>query len=191
VNSVNDLGNRLAELEPVNPDLRVKYEQALKDLFERKLSGTMKIFVGCIGLASIGIAIFLGSVAAVHQELPILAQVGLGGGAVFGLAWAALCGWTLRKGTWHGKIQPTVAAALAWVFAVLLETLFLVLAPAAPNSYLWTVAILAGLAILVGAGFQLVGTRLQQSELNMRESFLRMEYRLAELAEALRKPQQN
>jgi hypothetical protein len=190
VTTPNDLGNRLSELEPVNPDLRAKYEQALKDLFERKLSSAMKVFVGCVGVASIGIAIFLGSVALVHQELPILAHAGLGGGAVFALAWAALCGWTLRKGTLYGKIQPTVAAALAWVFAVFLETLFLLLAPLAPNPYLWTVAILAGLVILVGAGFQLIGARLQQTELSMRESFLRMEYRLAELAEALGKRQQ-
>jgi len=43
---------------------------------------------------------------------------------------------------------------------------------------------------LLGAGFQLIGTRVQNTELAMRESFLRMEYRLAELAEALAKYQQ-
>jgi RNA polymerase sigma-70 factor (ECF subfamily) len=117
-------------------------------------------------------------------------QIGLAGGVVFALAWTALAAWTLRKGTWYGKIQPTAAAVLGWVFAVFLETLFLVLAPYAPDPYLWTVAILAGLVILVGAGFQLVGTRIQQSELRLRESFLRMEYRLAELAEQIAQNQQ-
>jgi hypothetical protein len=188
--SHRDLGARLCELEPINPSLRNQYEQALKDMFERKLSLPMKVFIGCVGLGSLVIAVFLGSQAAVQTKLPILARIGLAGGAVFSLAWAGLTGWTLRKGTWYGKIQPSVIAALGWVFAVLLETLFLVLAPYAPDPYLWTVAILAGLVILVGAGFQLVNTCIQQSELRVRESFLRMEYRLAELAEQMAQKQQ-
>jgi Na+/proline symporter len=186
----HDLGDRLSELEPFNPDFRAKYAHSLKDIFERKLSWTMKVFVGAVGAASIGIAIFLASVALAHPELPALAHIGLVGGAAFSLAWAALAGWTLRKGTWFGRIQPAVASALAWIFAVFLETLFLVLAPLAPDPYLWTVAILAGMVILLGAGFQLIGVRLQHMELTMRESFLRMEYRLAELAEVLAKNQQ-
>jgi hypothetical protein len=187
MNASRDLGARLSELEPINPDLRGKYEQSIKDLFERKLSWPMKVFIGGIGAASIGIAIFLGTMAILHQELPALALVGFGGGAVFSLAWAGLCGWTLRKGNWYGKIQPTVIAVLVWIFAIFLETMFLMLAPAAPNPYLWTVAILAGLVILIGAGVQFIGTRIQQSELMLRESFLRMEYRLAELAEQVGK----
>jgi hypothetical protein len=83
-----------------------------------------------------------------------------------------------------------VAAALAWVSAVFLETLFLVLAPLAPDPYLWTVAILAGMVILIGAGFLLVGTGVQQTEMRLREAFLRMEYRLAELAEQIARDHQ-
>jgi hypothetical protein len=189
--STNKLGDRLSELEPVNPDLRGKYDQALKDLFERKLSWPMKLFVAAVGLMSVGIAIFLGSNIVLHPELPALAHVGLAGGVAFSLAWAALCGWTLRKGMWYAKIQPTAAGALAWVFAVFLETLFLVLAPLAPDPYLWTVAILAGLVILIGAGVQMLGTRIQQSEVALRESLLRMEYRLAEVTEELAKRHSN
>lgn len=179
----HDLGNRLAELEPVHADRRARYEQAVKEMFERKLSPMMQVFTGVVGVASIGIAVFLASNAILHPQLPVLAHVGLAGGAVFSLAWAGLCGWTVRKGAWYGKIQPTAIAVLAWVLAVFMETVFLMLAPAAPDPYLWTVAILAGLGILLGAGVQLVATRVQQSELTMRESLLRMEYRLAELAE--------
>jgi hypothetical protein len=188
--SDRDLGARLSELEPVNPNLRYRYEQALRDAFERKLSGIMKVFIGFVGVMALAITVFLGSLAVIQHKLPVLARVGLAGGAVFALAWVVLTGWTLRKGTWYGKIQPTVIAALGWVVAVFMETLFLVLAPLAPDPYLWTVAILAGLVILVGAGFQLVNTCVQQSELRMREAFLRMEYRLAELAEQITQKQQ-
>jgi MFS family permease len=185
----HDPGDRLCELEPLNPELRGKYEQALKDVFERKLSWAMKVFVGGVGAASLAIAIYLGSLAFAHQELRPLARIGLAGGAAFALAWTMLAGWTLRKGKWHGKIQPTVAATLAWLGAVFMETLFLVLAPTASDPYLATVGILGGMVILVGAGFQLIGTRIQQSELQMRELILRMEYRLAEFAEEWAKNQ--
>jgi hypothetical protein len=186
----HDLGARLSELEPLNPDLRDKYERALKHVFERTLTRSMKVFFGIVGVASLAMAIFLGSAGVVHDELPALARLGLAAGVVFSLAWTGLCVWTLRKGTWYAKIQPTVIAAIAWTFAVLLETLFLVLAPSAPDPYLWTVAILAGMVILIGAGVQFISTCIQQTELRMREAILRLEYRLAELAEMSAKNKQ-
>jgi len=185
-----DLRARLCELEPQRPDLRGKYEQALREVLQRKLSRAMKVFVGGAGAVSLAIAIFLGGLALTGSEQPGLVRIGLAGGTVFALAWVALTAWTLRRGVWYGKIQPTVIAALAWIFAVFLETLFLVLAPTASNPYLWTVALLAGMVILIGAGVQFLGTCLQQSELRMREALLRMEYRLAEIAEELAKKRQ-
>jgi hypothetical protein len=41
--------------------------------------------------------------------------------------------------------------------------------------------------ILVGAGVMLVCTRVQQAELRMQESLLRLEYHLAELSETVAK----
>ena len=188
--SPRDPGDRLSELEPMNPALRGKYEQALRDVLERKMSWPGKVFVGGVGVASLAIAIYLGSLAVTHQELPPLARIGLAVGAVFALAWVGLVGWTLRRGTWYGKIQPTVIAVLGWLLAVFMETLFLVLAPQARDPYLGTVTILGGMAILIGAGVQLIATRIQQMELRMRESFLRLEYRLAEFAEEWAKGRQ-
>lgn len=177
--------DRLCELEPRNAQLRAKYEENLKNILERKLTPIMKGFIVCLGACSIAIAIFLGAMGCIHDELPLLARLGFVAGSAFGFAWAGLVGWTLRKGAWFGKIQPTVIAALSWTFAVLMESCFLVLAPQFPDRYLGTVAIFAGLVILIGAGVGLLGTRIQQAELTMRESFLQMEYRLAELAEEL------
>jgi hypothetical protein len=178
-----NLGDRLSELEPIHPQRRTRFEQSVKDLFEGRLPPWMRLFIGVVCVGSIGIAVLLASNAILHPRLPALAHVGLAGGAVFSVLWAVLCGWTLYRGSWYAKVQPTLIAALGWVFAVFLVTLFLVLAPVAPDPYLWTVAMLAGLVILIGAGVQLITTRLQQAELTMRESLLRMEYRLADPAE--------
>src|SRR4029078_13362854 len=125
----------------------------------------------------------LGSLALVHDELPLLARAGLVGGAVFEMAWAFLCGRALRRGTWELRTQPAARAGLAWGLAVLLETCFLVLAPQFPDHFEATLALFCGLVLLIGAGVMLVCSRVQQAELRTRESLLRLEYRLAEIAE--------
>ena len=65
---------------------------------------------------------------------------------------------------------------------------FLVLAPQFPDHFQATVALFCGLVILVGAGVMLVNVRVQQAELRTREALLRLEYRIAEMAENLAKP---
>jgi hypothetical protein len=179
--------DRLCELEPQNAQLRGKYAENLRNIMEQKLTPIMKAFIVCVGVGSIAIAIFLGTLAYIHGELPPLARLGLAAGSAFAVAWVVLVGWTLKKGTWFGRIQPTIIAGLSWIFAVLMETCFLVLAPQFPDKYLGTVAIFSGLVLLIGAGVGLLATRIQQTELTMRESFLRMEFRLAQLAEELNK----
>jgi hypothetical protein len=179
--------DRLCEMEPQNAQLRAKYEENLRNIMEQRLTPMMKAFIVCVGVGSIVIAIFLGALAWVHDELPPLARLGLATGSAFGVAWALLVGWTLKKGTWFGKIQPTIIAGLSWTLAVLMETCFLVLAPQFRDQYLGTVVIFSGLVILIGAGVGLLATRIQQTELTMRESFLRMEYRLAHLTDELSK----
>ena len=97
-----DLGARLSELEPVNPNLRGQYEQALKDVFERKLSTAGKVFIACVGAMSIVIAVFLGSLAVAQGELPVLARIGLAGGAAF----AALATKSRRQPGESGALTP-------------------------------------------------------------------------------------
>jgi hypothetical protein len=182
-----DFRDRLCELEPFNAQLRARYEENLKNLMEHKLSPISKRFFFCVGIGSLVLAVYLGTLAFLHNELPPLARLGMAAGSAFSIAWVVLMGWTLKKGVWFGKIQPTIIAGLSWTFAVFLETCFLVLAPQFPDKYVGTVVIISGLVLLIGAGVGLLGTRMQQTELTMREAFLRLEYRLAQLAEELKK----
>jgi hypothetical protein len=178
------LRDRLCDLELQTPLLRERYAKELQAMLEKKLSLPIKGFLGVVMVACVVIAAFLGTLAVIHDELPGLARAGLTGGVVFALAWAGLTAWTLRRGSLPLRTQPAALAALSWVFAVLLETCFLVLAPEFPDHFHAVVALFAGLVILVGAGVMLVATRVQQAELQTQESFLRLEYRLAELSEA-------
>ena len=179
----SSLRDRLCELEPHNPLLRERYLQEMQAMLEKKLTFTGKLFLAAVLVGSLAITVFLGAMALIPVELPVLARLGMAGGAVFAAAWAVPCGRALRRGTLELRTEPAVQAALLWVFAVLLETCFLVLAPQFPDHFLATVALFSGLVILVGAGVMLVNTCIQQAELRTKESLLRLEYRLAELSE--------
>jgi hypothetical protein len=149
-------------------------------MLEHKLSSPMRVFLGLVSVASVAIAIFLGGSALIYAKLPFLARAGLGGGALFSLAWAGLAAWTLRRGTMSLRTYPTAIAVLAWIFAVMLETCFLVLAPAFPDHFQALVSLFCGLVILIGAGVMMVCTSVQQAAMRLQESLLRLEYRLAE-----------
>jgi hypothetical protein len=177
------LRDRLCELEPQNALLRDRYNKELQAMLEMKLSPPMKVFLVLVGLASIAIAIFLGTLAVIHDELPPLARGGMAGGAVFALAWAGVTASVLRRGAMHLRAHPAALAALSWTFAVLLETCFLVLAPQFPDRFHAGLALVCGLVLLISAGVMMVCIRVQQAELRMQESLLRLEYRLAEVTE--------
>jgi hypothetical protein len=155
----------------------------MQAMLEKPLTFPGKLFLAAVLVGSLAITVYLGVLAVIQVELPVLARLGLAGGAVFGAAWAVLCGRALRRGTLEMRTEPAVLAGLAWVFAVLLETCFLVLAPQFPDHFYATVALFTGLVILIGAGVMMVCVRLQQAELQTREALLRLEYRIAELTE--------
>lgn len=177
------LRDRLCELEPQDPLLRERYTKEVRAMFEAKLSVPMKGFVALVGVASVVIAVYLGTHAVIHDKLPSLARAGLAAGALFSVAWAVMCAWTARRGAFLLLTDTAKVAALAWTSAVLMETCFLVLAPQFPDHFYAMLAIATGLVILIGAGVMLVCARVQHAELRTREALLRLEYRLAEMAE--------
>jgi hypothetical protein len=157
-------------------------------MLEKRLTLPWKGFIAAVSVASLALMAYLGYLALVQDALPLLARLGLVGGALFAAAWAALGVRALRRGTLELRAEPAAQAALVWVFAVLLETCFLVLAPQFPDHFQATLALFCGLVILVGAGVMLVTVRVQQAELRTQEALLRLEYRIAELADNRAKP---
>jgi hypothetical protein len=155
----------------------------MQAMLEKTITFRGKLFLAAVLVGSLAIMVFLAAQALIHAELPLLARLGMAGGAIFSAAWAFLCGRALRRGTWELRIQPAAMAGLSWGFAVLLETCFLVLAPQFPDHFQATVALFCGLVLLIAAGVMLVCVRVQQAELQMREALLRLEYRIAEQSE--------
>jgi hypothetical protein len=175
--------DRLCAQESHNPLLKERYHKEIEAMLEKKLTLPLKLFIAAGSVASVGITAYLGYLAWVQDQLPLVARLGMVCGALFAAAWAALGVSALRRGTLELRTQPAAQAALVWVFAVLLETCFLVLAPQFPDHFQATLALFSGLVILVGAGVMLVNARVQQAELRTQEALLRLEYRIAEMSE--------
>jgi hypothetical protein len=81
------------------------------------------------------------------------------------------------------KVDAGMYAGFAWGFPVFMITMFMVWAP---NNLVGLRMIISGVVfLLAGAVFLLSGV-IKQSELKTRENLLQIEYRLAELAEAMK-----
>ena len=123
------------------------------------------------------------SIVAIVAEAPWQARVGLAGGALFGIGWAYLGFKVYRRGSIDLKVDPSIYAGLAWCLPVFLVTMFGVWAP--NNMIGLRMIVTSSVFLLIGAVF-LIQNFIMQSELKTREKLLEIEYRLAELAEAVK-----
>ena len=98
-------------------------------IFEQRLVGRWRW--GMIGslVLGIGFAIVFGAVFVLaSQELPVLARLAFGLGALWGLAWAALSGWIIKKGSFNRKTHSSAMAGMAWGIVIVYLVLFMLLA---------------------------------------------------------------
>jgi len=184
MNNRTSLADRLVAVETLSSESRQKLEQELHAMFVKQLNVAGRIFIGLIGLFCLGIAILCGYLAiTAPAPLPVVARIGLGLGVPFGLAWAALAARIVRRGNLDLKVDNRSMAAMVWVFTTLLMTCFLMAGMSLPDRLLGLMMIAFGLTFLISAGVFFLSVCIQQSDLNTREQFLRLELRLAELSE--------
>jgi hypothetical protein len=134
-------------------------------------------------IAGLGFAVLFGTVAVIAPSgFPLWGRVGFGAGALFGVGWLVLGFRVFRRGTLNLKIDTGAAATMAWALPVVLLTLFMV---SAPEGVIGLRMIVSGLAFLIMGAVFLIRHVIEQSELKTHERLLEIEYRLAELTEAL------
>ena len=176
--------DELVDMEKADTSYKEKYEKEIKEMFEKKLTH-LKRWEYIIGLGmGLGFFVLFGTLAIiVPKEFPLWARSIWIFGAVFGLAFAALSVWVLKKGTINLKTDELSSAWLGWGFVVIVATIVLVYSGDLPEPIIG-VRMLAGILIYeVAAGVLLLKAIVRRSELNTREKLLEIEYRLAELAE--------
>ena len=110
-------------------------------------------------------------------------RVGLGVGALFGLAWAIVGAGIAWRGELDLKRDSRRIAVMAWSFTVLMTTFFLVAGMNAADRLQGLMMIAGGLPFLIGAGVYWLNYRIEQAELTTQEKLLQLELRLAMLSE--------
>lgn len=187
-NSRQSFRDQLLEREQLNPIYKEKYEKEVKAMTEKKLTGIMKLSTIVSLIMGLGFTILFGVLAViVPKELPMLARLGFVIGAIFGLVWAIISIRILKKGVLNLKTDSKAMAGMTWVFVVIMMTLFLMLGGRDPNSVKSVFMVLYGMVFLISAASYMINTAIEQARLSTHEKLLKIEYRLAELAEQLTK----
>ena len=175
---------RLLELEQLTPALKEKYDMELQTIIEKPIRGVHKWeWIGATVLG-IGFMLLFGTLAIIATKIPILGRLGFAAGAVFGLAWAIMGIEILRRGSINLKTHTPAVAGMGWGLTVIVSTIALLTMGKEPRESLVGIRMcLSAVIFLVPAAMIMIHSRIQQSELKIREKLLEIECRLAELAE--------
>ncbi len=180
----NGFRERLLKVEQVTPALKQRYDKEIQAMFEKRLTGVRRWSWLGSAIMGVGFALLFGSLAILlPAEFPLAGRIGFAGGALFGIGWAVLGIRVFRRGSLDLKKDTVAAAGMTWGFLVFMVTLFMV---TAPDTIVGLRMIVSGLVFLVGGVAFLLRHVVEQSELKTREKLLEIEYRLAELAEAMK-----
>lgn len=150
---------------------------------EQPLNGVGKaVRIGAIVLA-LGLIVLLGMLAIVAPgRQPALTRMGYDIGIVFCIGWITIAAKNLRKGAFNPKVQTGTISGMAWGFAVVLITLFMMTSDKTIGS-LQTIVI--GLVFLLMGAVSLITAPIRQSEISTREKLLEIEYALPSLSETI------
>ena len=179
MNETNPLSREhLLGLETEDPALKAEYERKLNAMLEVPLSPVRRTstVVVLVAAAAMGV-LFIALLAT--ESVPWKTRSAFAIGLVFAAAWAAYALRILRRGTFHRKADPTIAANLAWLFSIITAVAFALLSPNKDPFVIF------GFLFLVPAAVILLRTVTEQSELRTQERLLELEYRLTRLSETL------
>ena len=180
------LRERLLELqlEQMPPALRERYDQEVRAMLEKRMTGTdRKVWLGGTVMSAV-FAVLLGTFAIiVPPGVPLPARIPVAVGALFSVGFAILGVRVLRRGSIDLKFDTSVCIRMVWGFAVLTAIMFAVMSLLVPDRIVGLWMMIFGLVVLVVGAVFLIRHVIEQSELKTREKLLEIEYRLAELAE--------
>jgi len=178
------LRDKLLQLEPIPPHREAKLREALHTMFEKRLNPIQKIAWTLSGILAIGLGLFFGYMALTAPEgFPAMGRAVFAGGTVFGIVWAGLSAWILRRGSM--KLQhESVFQGLTFGFVLLLLIVFMMMGSQMKDPARGALMVLNAIAYFLIFGLPAMFVmRLNRMEATLREHLLRLELRLEELEE--------
>jgi MFS family permease len=158
-------------------------------MWEQQLTSPKRVLFRVEAVIGFVMAIgFIAGAALAPRGLPMLARLGFVAGAVVCAASGVMLLRMSRRGTMNLRHDPLRLAGLTWGGVVIMVTLFMMLGGLLPDRTIGIQMVVNGIVFLVGVGLILLRAVIEQSQLKTQEKLLEIEYRLAELAEQVRKP---
>ena len=158
-------------------------------MWEQQLTTPKRILFRVEAVVGLAMAAGFGAGAVLAPRgLPPLARVAFAAGGVLCAAFGVMLLRIGRRGTMNLRRDPLRMAGLTWSAVVIMVTLFMLLGGALPDRTIGIQMVVNGIVFLIGAGLMLLRAVVEQSQLKTQEKLLEIEYRLAELAEQVRKP---
>lgn len=178
------LRDELLRLETFSPNLREEYEKELKNMIEKRLKPWERVWWSWWALLGFGFMVGFGAVAWLGgPDLPWPGRMIFALGSLFGGLWMILCLGIVIKGVFHLRKDSFALGGVVWVFLVMVSTIVLLLGSQTEDPSRGVLMIVSNLTFLVMCGLILTWGRVADSELRLRENFLRLELQLCELAE--------
>ena len=172
---------RLLRLDKITPALKEQYDKEVQAMLEKRLTGATRWgWLGCTVVNMMAAAVLVTFTMIAPPGVPLLARLPVAVAALFSLSFAILGLYAFWRGSFKRKSDTAVYTGMTWAFAVLLATLFIVIAP---DSILGLRLILFGLVVLVVGAVFLIRNVIEQTALTAREKLLEIEYCLAGLVE--------
>jgi tellurite resistance protein TehA-like permease len=183
--------DRLLAVEKSTPTAR--YRKELANLRERRLSPFQRVVMSAVLVLVTVATVVMGKLAiAGPANMPMVAQLAFGTGAIGGLLCAAFIGGILRRGVVRRMKDPVSMNSGIWVMSGLSVAFALYLGgnmtDHGPSPFIGIYLILFMLFFFGSASVLLVRSHLEQIDLRTREKLLELEYQLAEISEQLKEP---
>lgn len=182
--------DELLSMESQNQMLREKYDKELKAMIEQKLTAARKFSSIAMLIVSLLLAIFFTVTAiTVPKDFPLWGRFMFAAGAVFGLAFAGVMAWTLKKGTTGIRSDQKASVGLSWGLVILMGTVTLVFSGKMPDRIKAVQMLVNILFFMIGAAVMLLHYCIERSELNVKEKLLELELKLAQIDEKISRKQ--
>ena len=178
--------DRLLDMEKRTPELEKQFKKEVNKMFEKKLTISEKIGWSLSTLMGVFFVIIFSYAALVSQELPWLVRAGFIEGAVFGAAWAVLSIWILKKGSLNWLRDENMAYGLSFGFILLLMINMFFLGNQLEDKILAIQMMLNTAVFFMIFGIPaLFNMRINRTEASLREQLLKIELKMAEMAEKI------
>jgi len=177
--------DQLLEMEQRTPEYEEKFRKEIKKMMEKtltpiqRISWTLSIFFGLIF-----VVLFSYIAITAPQEFSFIGRMMFVLGAVYGVAWMSLGIWTLKRKSFNWVRHEKITYGLSFGFVLLMLIGMMLLGGQLEDQVVAIQMTLNGLIFFLIFGIPaLFNLRINRMETTLREHLLKLELKVAELAD--------